>query len=321
MKIHFPNSAFLGNIDAFLQSFNPDEPNKLEITFNEKWISVHPLVLSMTAALGISVRRLGGQIHCSPLTARSMHYLVRMKLFKYLDIAPEITPQEHEQSGRFIALTTIKDGNDLTNFIEELVPLLHTGPNEADSIKYVISELVRNALEHAEADNGAIICAQFFKKSNKISIGVADTGVGIKKTISVSHVINGDGEAIKFALTPGVTGRTSTPGGTAFNAGAGLFFIKSIAKVNRNFFVIYSGTGMYKLKKEKVKKNIKLYPDPTDDKHSKKENLPYWQGTAVGVDISLDGNQNFAELLTLIRSVYHLDVKDRKNKYKKARFI
>ena len=320
MKLYIPNSAFLGNIDPFLQWFDPTEPDKLEITFNDKWISIHPLVLSMTAALGMSVREAGGRIQCHQTTARSMPYLVRMKLFDYLGVASELTLQEHESAGRFIPLTNIKDGVSLTTFIEELVPLLHTNPNQADSIKYTISELVRNVLEHAQATQGAIVCAQYFKKSNRISIGVADTGVGVKKTISVSYPVTSDGEAIKLALIPGVTGTTSRPGGTEVNAGAGLFFIKSIAKVNQNFFVVCSGKGMYKLLK--TRGAMKLYSDPTDDNHSFREDLPYWQGTAVGVDITVDNNQDFAELLALIRGVYRLDVRDRiKSRYKKARFI
>ena len=320
MKLHISNSAFLGNIDPFLQSFDPNEPNELNITFNENWISVHPLVLAMTAALGMSVRLAGGQIQCHQMTARSMPYLVRMKLFDYLRVTPPLTLQEHESTGRFIPLTNIKDGEGLTTFIEDLVPLLHTNPNQADSIKYTISELVRNVLEHAQTPQGAIVCAQYFKKTNRISLGVVDRGIGIKQSISASYVVQDDGEAIKMALIPGVTGTTSKPGGTETNAGAGLFIIKSIAKINQNFFVVYSGNGMYKLKK--IRGTIRLYADPTDDAHSLRKDLPYWQGTAVGIDIFINDNQRFAELFELIRKVYRLDVRDRmKSRYKRARFL
>lgn len=36
MKIHLPNSAFLGNIDPFLRGFNTANPDKLEISANKK---------------------------------------------------------------------------------------------------------------------------------------------------------------------------------------------------------------------------------------------------------------------------------------------
>ena len=53
-----------------------------------------------------------------------------------------------------------------------------------------------------------------------------------------SHFITSDKEAIQLALMPGITGTTRREGGTGINAGAGLFFIKSIAKINRDFFVV-----------------------------------------------------------------------------------
>ncbi|MEK7745232.1 MAG: hypothetical protein AAB576_01040, partial [Elusimicrobiota bacterium] len=97
MKIHLPNSAFLGNIDPFIRGFDPSEPNRLDITANDKWIAVHPTVISMVAALGLRVG--ASSIHCQKLEAGSSHYLVRMGLFKLLDIPTEITITEHEPAG------------------------------------------------------------------------------------------------------------------------------------------------------------------------------------------------------------------------------
>ena len=52
-----------------------------------------------------------------------------------------------------------------------------------------------------------------------------------------------------MALTPGISGATPRIGGNETNAGAGLYFIKSIAQSSENFFVIYSGKSMFKLLK------------------------------------------------------------------------
>jgi len=321
MRIHIPNSAFLGNIDPFLHSFDSSKANQLEITANKKWISIHPVVLSMIAALGLTVKP--SNIHCEKLEAASKHYLERMGLFKFLKIPSGIKIKKHEPAGRFIPLTKITNSQELTNFITELIPLLHLNPQQASPIKYIISELVRNVLEHADSKNGAIVSAQYHKKSNMIRIGIADTGVGIKKTINVSHSAPTDIEAIRLALSPGITGATRRIGGTELNAGAGLFFIKSIAKINRNFFIIYSGNAMYKLLKIKPNiEKIKLYADPFRDRHSKGENFSLWKGTVVGIDISLDETKKFSLLLDLIRDIYIKTVKERKKeKYRKPRFI
>lgn len=319
MKIHFPNSAFLGNIDPFFRKYDPTDENELEVSFNEKWVAAHPIALCMAASLGQLMQQKGKPINCLQSKAPSIKYLARMGLFKYLSPHIEYSILSHEPAGRFIPLSNINNSEELNQFIEDLTPLLHTIPNQADAIKYVISELVRNVLEHANSPTGAMVCAQFLKKTNKVSIAVADCGVGIKETINESHIAPSDGEAIKLAITPGVTGTTSKPGGTEANAGAGLFFVKSIAKINRNFFVVYSGNAMYKLKSSKRKEPI-LYADPERDEHSFSENLPYWKGTIVGVDISLSTKKSFEELLELIREIYHLDIKDRK-KLKRAKFL
>ena len=70
MKIHLPNSAFLGNIDPFIRGFDPSNPEALEITANDKWIAVHPAVLSMIAALGLAVKP--EKIQCQKFEATSL---------------------------------------------------------------------------------------------------------------------------------------------------------------------------------------------------------------------------------------------------------
>ena len=319
MKIYLPNSAFLGNIDAFLRGFDPSHPENLSITANKQWISVHPMVLSMIAALGL---RLNSQnIECEKLEASSKHYLERMGLFNFLGIKSGIKIKEHEPAGRFIALTQIKNSNQLSSFIAELTPLLHLEANDAEAMKYIVSELIRNVLEHSLSEDGAVVSAQYHKKTNKIRIGIADTGIGIKKSMELFHQPQNEIEAIKLALTPGITGTTRNEGGTEFNAGAGLFFTKSIAKVNKDFFVIYSGKTMYKLLK-RTGSMVKLYADPFKDRHSIHDDFPHWQGTIVGVDISLEQTYEFTVMLDMIREAFSKSIRDRKKqKYKVAKFI
>ncbi|MFT4304654.1 MAG: hypothetical protein ACMXX8_01050 [Candidatus Woesearchaeota archaeon] len=318
MKIHLPNSGFLGNIDPFLKSMNLSNPKELIITANKKWISIHPVILCMVASLGIELNK--KNIVCEKLEAKSKHYLQRMGLFKILKIDNKINITEHESSGRFIPLTIIKNSNDLSKFITEIIPLLHLEKTHSESINYVISELVRNVIEHSKYKKGAIVCAQYYKKSNTIRIGIVDRGIGLKKAINQSHYSKDYIEAIRLALTPGITGTTSNLGGSELNAGAGLFFIKSIIKMNKEFFMIYSGNSMYKLLKSK--NSIKLNAEPFNDRHSKNNNYPYWQGTVIGIDISLDKTKEFSYLLDSIRDIFITSIKERKKQiYKKPRFI
>ena len=317
MRIHIPTSAFLGNINHFLADFDPSEPDKLSITADHRWIWLHPAVLSMIAAIGGPLDP--QNITCERIVARSGHYLERIGLFKFLGIDSGMKVEEHESAGRFIPLTQIKTSSDLNHFLTEMVPLLHLEPQHVEAIQYTISELVRNVLEHAQAKDGAIVCAQYFK-SNIIRIGIADAGVGLKQSIGRSYEVPSDIEAIKLALWPGITGTTNRPGGSEQNAGAGLFFIKSIAYVNSDPFMIYSGESMYKLLKRQPSKKVALEANPFNDRHSKVSKLPYWNGVVVGIDISLDKTSEFTSLLGIIRGFYSKSVTGDKNKkYKRTK--
>ena len=319
MNIHLPHGAFLGNIDQFLSGFDPSNPEELNITAVDKWMWLHPVVLSMVASLTLEVRR--DKIKCQRITARSGHYLERMGLFRFLGIKSGMAIVEHDPSGRFVPLRQIRSSDELTKFITEMIPMLHLEPKQVDPIRYIVSELVRNVLEHAQTKNGAIVCAQYFKKSNTIRIGIADRGIGIRKSLSRSYSTSSDIDAIKLALFPGVTGTTSRGGGTEQNAGAGLFFIKSIAYVNRDFFVIYSGDGMFKLLKRADEEVFSIHANPDFDRHSANEGLPIWQGTTIGIDISLDSTSEFNYLLDLIRATYSKAVREkRKERYRQPKF-
>ncbi len=319
MKIHIPNSVWLGNIDPFLEGFDPSHPQSLQVTFHKKWISVHPLILSMIAALGVGLEP--SSIECEVLEAKSKHYLERMGLFHFLGIKSGIRVTEHEPAGRFVPLTQIRTSSELTQFIGEVTPLLHLDPLHAEPLRYIMSELIRNVLEHAQSPQGAFVCAQYYKKSNIVRIGIADAGIGIFRSIIQSHHPQNDLEAICLALTPGITGTTAREGGTEANAGAGLFFIKSIAVANNDFFVLYSGHALYKLLKRKGER-IRLHADPLLDRHSKRDNLPVWHGTAVGIDLSLDAKQEFSFLLKMFRETWSKAIRERKNaRYKKPQFI
>ncbi len=322
MKIHLPNSAWIGNIDPFLRSFDTSDKSRLDITSHHDWVSVHPCVLCMLVSLGMYVRNSGGALNFQKMTATSKHYLQRIGVFKLLQLDSEMVVTEHEPSGRFIELTQIKDNESLNKFITDMIPLLHSEPEQVEPIKYVISELVRNVFEHSQSKEGALVCAQFYPRSKIIRIGVVDIGIGIKESINYSYPeARDDLSAIKLALTPGVTGTTRRIGGTESNAGAGLFFIKSIAKVNRDFFMIYSGTAMYKLLKSSSAREVKLNADPFEDRCAKHNDFPYWQGTIVGIDLSVKKNKNFEDFLALIREAYRKDIRElNKIKFKKPRF-
>lgn len=321
MRIYLPNSAHLQNIEGFIRRYTPGASQRLQVSGHQKYIHLHPLALAFSACAGATAQAKGWVTQGKLQNVKSIPYLVRMKLFDFLKIEPPRTIKEHEEAGRFVPITQIKTSDDLSRTITDLIPLLHAMPNVADPIRYVISELGRNVLEHARSDVGAFVCAQYFKDQKRIAIGIADSGRGILDAIRQSHPAESEKDAFRLALTPGISGATPRVGGNETNAGAGLFFIRSIAKVSGNFFVMYSGGALYKLLRKQQRPDI-LYANPHEDDHSLVEDLPTWQGTAIGIDINVDETTDFSSLLDIIRKSYSIDVKKAKKAYyKKIRFL
>ncbi|MES2971021.1 MAG: hypothetical protein V4702_01720 [Patescibacteria group bacterium] len=322
MKIHLSNYDYLRNFDVFLRSFTTSDPGKLHVTTNDKWINAHPAVLAAVAGLGLSMG--SDNVTFDEITAKSGHYLDAMGLFKILKKESPFKIVTHEPAGRYIPLTQIRTPKEQTHFIHDMIPLLHLEPSKADAIKYTVGELVRNVLEHADAKNGAIVAAQYSKEQGVIRLGICDTGMGIRN--SMRHIwpsrTHTDLDAIKWALVPGVSGTTTREGGTAENAGAGLFFVKSISMVTRNYFMIYSGTGVYKLLKRRPDvRSIRLNANPDSDRNSQTDSAPNFPGTLIAIDITLEKIDEFAALLEMIRNAYSSAVKARRKERFTPRFI
>ncbi|MEI7579457.1 MAG: ATP-binding protein [bacterium] len=322
MKIFLSNQGNLRNLQSFLSSIDLSNQEKLEISTHQQWITVHPANLVLTAALAIQAGKENSVIVGD--IPESGRYLDRMGLYALTKTTSPFKYHKKEEAGRFVPIKIIKTAADQSYFISEMIPLLHLSEDNTKTVKYVIGELVRNVLEHAFAKNGAIVAAQYYKKTNRVSIGICDTGIGIQQSMEKYWHAKNDLTAIKLALTPGISGTTRAEGGTFENAGAGLFFIKSIAKITRNYFSIYSGSGEYTMLKhdKRIKKMPKLFADPNLDNHRETIKLQNFKGTLVAVDISLDQTAEFNQLLTSIGIVYDNAIRERKrDKYKKPKFL
>lgn len=268
--ITLPTSAFLGNIERFTNN------NAFPKDFSS---------ISLTTPNSRLV---------------SLHPLISAMLIS-IDhnlTSPHLTPTH-----------TIKSSADLETFFDTSLKQYPLSDQDSLLTKYVLSELTRNTLEHSRDPRGATISLSYSKKSHTLRIGVADHGVGIKSTVSglVSDLT--DHEAIIHSLTPGVTGTTFTPGGTSENAGAGLFFVKSLAHQLGSHFILYSGTGLFKLLKRKTVRSI-LKSNSSLDHASGGSDYPYYPGTAVGIDIPINTLTDFASALTQIRTKFYTAIQN-----------
>lgn len=316
-ELYIPNSVALRNFDSLFKkndfAFNDSH---VQITFHPTYVAMHPVGLAFYAALSDHFRN-NSIILTAELnpTIKSIPYLQRMGFFKALHFSDPIQTKTHEEAGRFISLMKIRNSDELDKFIKDIDPILHTTRENSRVIKHVFSELLRNVLEHADAALGGNVCATYNRRRKKISIGISDAGKGLFNSLRRFHEISNHRQAIISALTPGITGTTSRLGGTSENAGAGLFFTKCIAQSTKNHFLIYSGNSYFKLKLTPGGKKISFNPSPENDYCSIRDNLPYFQGTLVGIDINIEDDEAFNNLISNIGSAYQLSVKKTKKDY------
>lgn len=320
-RVSVPNRAYLGDMERFLRLIEDDNAKDLTFHPRDGLFSVHPLVMCILGALSDRARADGGSVLIDDFTQNSsMRYLQRMRLFEHMGVDVDLPVLEHDPAGRFIPLTRITNNSELTAFVTDFVPLLHASPGEADSVRYVLYELVRNVLEHAGTGKTGALAAAQVTGSGRLLIGVADAGIGVRKSIARSHPVRDDRHAIELAFRPGLTGTTSNFGGNETNGGAGLFFMKAMASLARHHMVMVSGNQMMKLLRQPASKQAEIKSDLSDDRVRWVPLETPFLGTAVGIDITVNDTLAFGQLLREIGSVYHVNVRKSKNKRVKAVF-
>jgi anti-sigma regulatory factor (Ser/Thr protein kinase) len=320
MLVNLPNRAYLSDLERFVDLIEDDGEPGLTVRMRDSLFSLHPMVLCMIAALTDRPYDAGERVGVTNVRPNaSTRYLERMQLFEHMHLDSVVDVIAHESAGRFIPVTRISDNGQLNSFVTDLVPLLRASTGEADSVKYVLYELVRNVLEHAGSTHGAYAAAQV-TKSGRLLIGIADSGIGILSSIRRFHSASTDQEGIKLAFRPGVTGTTSNYGGNETNGGAGLFFMKAMATLSRHHMVMVSGSSMMKLLTQPKSKRPEIHATLDDDRVKWHTLRTPFQGTAVGIDITVEETLDFSNLLTEIREVYHLNVRKSKTAKRKARF-
>lgn len=322
MKIYLNNLGNLRNFRSFVESLDLSEPSELEIITTSPKVVAHPANLVLAAALAIKTGK--GKARIVNHFSNTGRTLDKMGLYNLTSTpSPFANSDDRETAGRYVPISVIRNSDDQSRFIADMIPLLHLSEDNTTIVKYVIGELVRNVLEHSQTDVGAVVAAQYYPATNRVSIGICDTGVGLWRSLNTHWKPSSYLQAVHLALTPGITGTTRREGGSSENAGAGLFFIKSIAKTSRNYFAIYSGQAEYTLlKHDKRVMMPRLYADPSMDPHNETNDAPNFDGTLVAIDITLDETPEFKELLSNIGMVYDEAIRERrKMKYKEPRFV
>lgn len=160
-----------------------------------------------------------------------------------------------------------------------------------NTLRYVISELLYNTLEHGIAffeDHDSwnkrlpsLIQFTWYVKRDEIQFIVADVGMGVRRHLSQTYPgIEDDEEALRKAIQPQVSGTfgKSDPYTSKNNAGMGLFLSTNIVRRLRADMHIVSGNGV-------------LHVSPADVTTRRITNP--WPGTFALVSIGLEKQAGF----------------------------
>jgi hypothetical protein len=118
-----------------------------------------------------------------------------------------------------------------------------------DQIVSRVAELYMNAFQHSRSPIGIMVCGQYFKKRNELTLALADFGVGIPSNV---RAFRGPGAAaatdsaaacMQWAFARG-NSTAQTPG---ISRGVGLDILREFVQAARGSLDIYSHDGGYRL--------------------------------------------------------------------------
>ena len=162
------------------------------------------------------------------------------------------------------------------------------------TLRYVLSELLYNTLEHGKSYQHIPSILQFswYETKHELSFVIADLGIGIKKHLSQSYAgLEDDVEAILLALKPQVSGTfngSGQPYGAKNNAGVGLYLSSNIVGRLHAHMYIISGNGLVHISPKEV---------------TRKKLRSSWPGTLVYVTLKLGAiaDLNLQKMMTEFR--------------------
>jgi anti-anti-sigma regulatory factor len=258
---------------------------------------MEPWALALFASYALQLRQIAG-LHVSAALDASLpaqQYLEQMGLVELVNEgrARRATAQ-WQRSKRSTGLYVIASHRDIQEFVESAEELGDgENQNALDALEYCMSELGRNAFQHAHARGTAVAIAQYFPKDRRIQIAICDRGKGVRQSLAQLYPeIRNDDEALRLAILPHVSSAQSTGWSIGSeNAGLGLFYSKEIAWRTGGSFWIASGKALL---------GVEARPGATEPMRLHRS-INDLQGTAVVLDFPSKAPAELTDLLAKCR--------------------
>ncbi len=272
-----------------------DDPSSPIEFIVEPGLHISPWVATLIAAYGVWLKEVRGKdvyFEFDP-SSPTGHFIQNIGLTSALGYDHEIPTRRN-----FVPLTRVSTSKEIKPFIDKVAGLLDLDDSElADALKYSLTELLRNVVQHSHSRIGGFASAVFYPTKGIVEITIADIGRGLRYSLHEAYPeINRDEKALRFALLPHVSG-TFTAGSyqnMKDNAGLGLFFVKEIASRARGGFFLASGSALVDIWGNK---------DGTMGKKYISAKNGGWRGTLAVLQLRKDAIGEFDSLLQTCRDI------------------
>ncbi len=267
---------------------------------------MEPWALAMFTAYGLRMRLDGCSIRADlDASSPSNVYFRDMGLEEVLasGVSTRVSKQWSE-SPQNTGLHVIASHADMQAFSGSTnrLTLAHC-PEAADALSYVMKELARNVLQHANSRIGGVAIAQHFPERKALQVVLCDLGRGIRDSLQTRYPeLRTDLEAARMAVLPhasGAQGGGGPYGDAQENAGLGLFFSREIAWRAGGSFWLASGKALLGIRGdlESVRESRPATPERVY------RSIHPWPGTVVVVDFPTEGVHDFTEILKECRTL------------------
>lgn len=187
-----------------------------------------------------------------PTNAEVDQWLSRIDFYSLIDLAVEYPFNRWNSDGRFKEIVSVRDERAAELAVDKLYGILQQQPNLAErvasQVASVLGESLANVFHHAEAEYGALFCAQTYSHCNAIEFAVGDVGQGVARSLSRNpahrDVLDDPVKALERAMMPRATGRPDHNSGWGLKWGAGAI------QRNRGEMLLYSGQAAYRVTSE-----------------------------------------------------------------------
>lgn len=267
---------------------------------------MEPWALAMFTAYGLKLRDKSTTVGADLDPGNPSNvYFEAMGLREVLESGRSSTAtKQWSESAQNTGLHVIRDFQDVQRFraSAERLTLSHC-LDAADALKFVMTELGRNVVQHSGSSIGGVAIAQHFPERKALQVAICDLGRGVRASLSGRYPeLKTDREAVRMAVLPHSSGAVTDTGPYATslqNAGLGLFFSREIAWRSGGSFWLASGDALLGVRGDLPA--IWEAPTPTAERVYRR--IQGWPGTVVAMDFPVDGIADFTAILKVCREL------------------